>query len=62
MSDKTRLTSVLNSFKNVSVRSPHWRSNFENRQHLNREKFEAKVCANQEKSYHIQGVSKKGNT
>ena len=35
--DKTRLTSVLNGFKNVSVISPHWRSNFENRQRLNSE-------------------------
>ena len=33
--DKTRLTSVLNGFKNVSVTSPHWQSNFENRQRLN---------------------------
>ena len=26
MRDQTQLTSVLNGFKNVSVRSPHWRS------------------------------------
>ena len=35
ISDKARTASFLNGFKNVSVRSPHWRSNFENRQRLN---------------------------
>ena len=33
--DKTRLTSVFNGFKKVTVRSPHWRSDFENGQRLN---------------------------
>ena len=35
ISDKARTASFLNGFKNVSVRSPHWRSNSENRQRLN---------------------------
>ena len=33
--NKARTASFLNGFKNLSVRSSHWRSNFENRQHLN---------------------------
>ena len=35
MGDKTRLTSVLNDFKNISVGSPHWQGNVENQRCLN---------------------------
>ena len=47
--DKTRTTSLLNSFKNVSVRSLHWRNNFPNNFVL-AEKIKVKVYVNEGKS------------
>ena len=47
--DKTRTTSLLDSFKNVSVRSLHWRIIFQNNFVL-AEKIKVKVYVNEGKS------------
>ena len=51
ISDKARTASFLNGFKNVSVRSRHWRSNFEDRQSLKNSKL--KFMQIKRNLYHI---------
>ena len=53
ISDKARTASFLNGFKNLSVRSSHWRSNFEIGQHLNMRNSKLKFMQMKRNLYHI---------